>query len=224
MKHTRILITLLCAMACGLVTGCRSGNGSVWDDNSTAGNYKGSARSLWTNEETASNDDFFAPADEDFISLKDEDLRIQFVDGAIPQPKTSPGEKGSGLPSLEAFHSATGSESAIFQNVFFNTDDHIIRGKEYIAILDKISAYMKSHPDVFLFVSGHCDERGPEAYNLSLGARRANYIRTMLVQKGVDPERIHTVSYGKERPVDLGHNQDAWTKNRRGEFRIYQKS
>ncbi len=223
MKHTRTLITLLCAMACGLVTGCRSGNGSVWDDNSTAGNYKGSARSLWTNEETASNDDFFSPSDEDFISLKDEDLRIQFVDGAIPQPKTSPGEKGSNLPGLEAFHSATGSESAIFQSVYFNTDDHIIRGKEYVAILDKISAYMKSHSDVYLFVSGHCDERGPEAYNLSLGARRANYIRTMLVQKGVDPERIHTVSYGKERPADLGHTQDAWNKNRRGEFRIYQK-
>jgi peptidoglycan-associated lipoprotein len=45
----------------------------------------------------------------------------------------------------------------------------------------------------------------------------------MLVQKGVDPERIHTVSYGKERPVDLGHTQEAWAKNRRGEFRVYQK-
>jgi len=222
MKHSRLLITLLCAMACGLVTGCRSGNGSVWDDNKTAGNYKGSARSLWGSEETAS-DDFFGPNDEDFVALKDEDLKTQFADGAIPQPKHSPGEMGSGLPGIDGFHTPIGSESSIFRSVYFNTDDHILRGKEQLEIIEKISAYMKSHAEVAIFVSGHCDERAPEAYNLALGARRANYIRSQLIQKGVDPERIHTISYGKERPTDLGHNQEAWSKNRRGEFRIYQK-
>lgn len=222
MKHKYSIITLICALGCVLLPSCRSGNGSVWDDNKTVGNYKAGARSLWTNEE-ASNEDFFSSADEDFIPLKDEDLRSQFADGAIPQPKASPGEKGSGLPGLEAFHAATGAESAIFKNVYFNTDDHIIRGKEHLAVIDRIAAYLKAHPDVYVFVSGHCDERAPEAYNLALGARRSNSIRSLLVQKGVDAERIHTVSYGKERPVDLGHNQDAWAKNRRGEFRIYQK-
>jgi peptidoglycan-associated lipoprotein len=229
MKHNRILITLICTMACGLVTGCRSGNGSVWDDNKTAGNYKGSIRSLWSNDEaTTSNDDssFFTSKDEDFISLKDDDLRtqFQFTDGAIPQPKHSPGEAGSGLPGIESFHTPVGADSAVFKNVYFNTDDHILRGKESIEVVERIATYLKSHPGVYLFVSGHCDERGPEAYNLSLGARRANYIRSLLVQKGVDPERIHTVSYGKERPADLGHNPEAWTKNRRGEFRIYKKA
>jgi peptidoglycan-associated lipoprotein len=224
MKRTSILITLVCAMAGGLVTGCRSGNGSIWDDNKTAGNYKGSARSLWANNDEASSDDFFASNDEDFIGLKDDDLRTQFADGAIPQPKHSPGEFGSGIPGIDAFHSPTGAEAAIFKNVYFNTDDHIIRGKEYTAIIEKIASYMKSHPDVYVFVSGNCDERAPESYNLSLGARRANSIRSLLVEKGVDAEKIHTVSYGKERPVDLGHNPEAWAKNRRGEFRIYQKS
>lgn len=226
MKQTRTLITIICAITCGLVTGCKRNNGGgVWDDNSTSGNYRGSrgsASSLW-GQEASADDDFFGPSDEDFIGLKDEDLRSQFTDGAIPQPKVTPGEIGSSVPSLDNFRSATGSESAIFKNVYFNTDDHILRGKEYTAIIDRIAAYLKSHENVYLFVSGHCDERGPEAYNLSLGARRANYIRSLLVQKGVDPERIHTVSYGKERPVDLGHNQEAWSKNRRGEFRIYQK-
>ncbi len=224
MKHTPILITLLCALACGTVTGCRSGNGSVWDDNRTAGNYKGSARSLWGKEDTSNEDFFTASSDEDFIGLKDEDLRIQVADGAIPQPKHSPGDAGSKLPGIEGFHSPIGAESSIFKTVYFGLDDHILRGKEYTAIIDKISDYMKSHSDTFLFVSGHCDERGPEAYNLSLGARRANYIRSLLVQKGVDPERVHTVSYGKERPADLGHTVEAWNKNRRGEFRIYKKS
>jgi peptidoglycan-associated lipoprotein len=210
-------------MACGLVTGCRGGNGSVWDDNKTAGNYKGSARSLWSTEEAAS-DDFFGPGEEDFIGLKEEDLKIQFADGAIPQAKHSPGEFSSGLPGIDGFHTPTGSEAAVFQNVYFNTDDHILRGKESTAIIDRISTWLTSHPGVHLFVTGHCDERGPEAYNLSLGARRANYVRSLLVQKGVDPERIHTVSYGKERPAELEHNQEAWSKNRRSEFRIYQKS
>ena len=222
MKHIRIGITLICAMAFSLVTGCRSGNGSVWDDNKTAGNYKGSARSLWGNEEAAS-DDFFAPSDEDFIGLKDEDLRTQFADGAIPQPKHSPGEAGSGIPGFDGFYSPTGAEAAIFKNVFFNTDDHILRGKEYTAIIERIASYLKSHDNTYVFISGHCDERGPEAYNLSLGARRANYIRSLLVQKGVDAERIHTISYGKERPADLSHTAEAWSKNRRGEFRIHQK-
>ncbi len=226
MKHTPIIITLICAMASGLVTSCRNGNGSIWDDNRTAGNYKGSARSLWgSSEETASSDDnFFKASHDDFIGLKDEDLRSQFADGATPQPKNSPGDIGSGLPGIEGFHAPRGADAAIFKSVYFNTDDHILRGKEYISTIDRMAAYMKSHDGVYLFVSGHCDERGPEAYNLSLGARRANYIRTLLVQKGVDPERIHTVSYGKERPADIGHTADSWSKNRRGEFRIYKKS
>lgn len=224
MKQTRILITLLCALISGLLTSCRSGNGSVWDDNKTAGNYKGSARSLWGNEEVSSNDDFFGPSEEDFIGLKDEDLRTQFADHAIPQPKHSPGEMGSGLPGIEAFHSPDGAEASVFKNVYFNTDDHIIRDKQCLSIIDRVSVYLKSHSDVYVFVAGHCDERAPEAYNLALGTRRANYIRSLLVQKGVNPERIHTISYGKERPVELSHTQEAWAKNRRGEFRIYQKS
>lgn len=222
MKRTLIHLSLFCAISCGLLTSCRSGNGSIWDDNQTAGNYKASARSLWGNEETAV-DDFTASNDDDFIALKEEDLRTQFVDGAIPQPKHSPGERGSGLPGIEAFRSPTGGETSIFKTVYFNTDDHIVRGKDSLAIIDKISEYLKSHKDVYLFVSGHCDERGPEAYNLSLGARRANSIRSLLVQKGVDPERIHTVSYGKERPAILGHTPEVWSKNRRSEFRIYQR-
>jgi peptidoglycan-associated lipoprotein len=224
MKQTHLMIGLLLAAVCSTLTGCRTGNGSVWDDNTAAGNYKANAKSLWGKEEVANDDFFGAPSDEDFIGLKDEDLRTSFVDAAIPQPKHSPGEAGSRLPGIEGFHSPVGAESAIFKSVYFSTDDHILRGKEYTSIIERVSAYMNAHPNLYVFVSGHCDERGPEAYNLSLGARRANYIRSLLVEKGVDPEKIHTVSYGKERPADLGHTQDAWGKNRRGEFRIYQKS
>ncbi|MGE5196373.1 MAG: OmpA family protein, partial [Anaerolineae bacterium] len=90
--------------------------------------------------------------------------------------------------------------------------------------IDKIASYLKEHKDTFIFVLGHCDERGPEAYNLALGSRRANTIRSLLVQKGVDLNQIHTISYGKERPIDAGHTPEAWQKNRRAEFKVYQKT
>lgn len=222
MKKTFFVLSLVCTACCMLATGCKSKNGNVWNDTQTAGNYKGS-RSLWGSDETAQDESFFGPSDEDFISLKDEDLKAQFADGAIPQPKVSPGESGSGLPGISGFRTPSGQEASIFHNVYFNTDDHILRGKESIAALEKMAAYLKAHPNMYIFVSGHCDERGPEAYNLALGTRRANYIRSYLVKNGVDQNRIHTISYGKERPCDLGHNADAWSHNRRGEFKIYDK-
>jgi peptidoglycan-associated lipoprotein len=207
-----------------LMTGCKSqNNGSVWDDNQTTGNYKGTVRNLW-NSMTGSDreaDNAFEANEEDFIALNDDDLKASLADGAIPQPHTQPGQKNGVLPGIEAFHTPSGEMSSIFKNVHFNTDDHILRERNSLVCIEHMADYLKSHKDVYIFIEGHCDERGPEAYNLSLGSRRANYIRTLLIQKGIDSERIHTVSYGKERPADVGHGQQSWTKNRRAEFKVY---
>ena len=67
-------------------------------------------------------------------------------------------------------------------------------------------------------MDGHCDERGTEEYNRSLGERRALALREQLVGLGIDPALIDTVSYGKDRPVAPGHDESAWKQNRRGEF------
>jgi len=219
-KHYGFILSVLTSL---LVTGCKSqNNGSVWDDNQTAGTYKGTMRNLW-NSMTGSReaDSSFEANEEDFIALNDEDLKASLADGAIPQPHTQPGLKDSVLPGIEAFRAPSGEMSSIFKSVHFNTDDHILRERNSLVAIEHIADYLKAHKDVYVFIEGHCDERGPEAYNLSLGSRRANYIRTLLVQKGIDSERIHTVSYGKERPLDLGHGQQAWTKNRRAEFKVY---
>ena len=69
-----------------------------------------------------------------------------------------------------------------------------------------------------LLIEGHCDERGTEEYNRSLGERRALALRQALAKIGVDPSRIRTISYGKDKPADPGHDESAWSKNRRGEF------
>jgi len=222
MKKIHYAALLIWVIPCILTTSCKRKNGNVWDDNQTVGNYKGSS-SLWGSDETAHNESLFAPGYEDFIPLKEDDLKAQFTDGAIPPSKICPGEKGSSLPGIEGFHTPFGQEASIFQNVYFNTDDHILRGQESIASLDRISKYLKSHQNTYIFIAGHCDERGPEAYNLALGMRRANYIRSYLVKSGVDLNRIHTISYGKELPCDFEHHAQAWAHNRRGEFKIYEK-
>jgi peptidoglycan-associated lipoprotein len=69
-------------------------------------------------------------------------------------------------------------------------------------------------------VEGHCDERGTAEYNLALGERRATAIKTYLTSLGISPDRVRTVSYGKEFPFNPGHTDDAWAQNRRGHFVI----
>jgi peptidoglycan-associated lipoprotein len=87
----------------------------------------------------------------------------------------------------------------------------------------EIASYMKKNPNVYLLVTGHCDERASAGYNLALGMRRSNYIRSLLVKNGVDLNRIYTVSRGKEEPVSMGHSPEDWKQNRRAEFKIYEK-
>jgi peptidoglycan-associated lipoprotein len=72
--------------------------------------------------------------------------------------------------------------------------------------------------DATVTIEGHCDERGTNAYNMALGQRRADAAKDFLVNLGVDATRLTTISYGEEQPVDYGHNEEAWAKNRRDHF------
>lgn len=214
---------LILLAACLTITGCKSKNGNTWDDHPVATHYKG-LQSLWGQAPQAQEEPFFSSSQEDFIALNNEDLKQQFADDATPQPKHSPGDRGSGLPGIEGFHSPSGQEASIFKTLYFNTDEHILRSEESLQALDQIAKFLKAHPSCYIFVAGHCDERGPEAYNLALGTRRANYVRGYLIKQGVNLNQIHTISYGKERPCNLAHTPDAWSQNRRAEFKIYNRS
>lgn len=101
--------------------------------------------------------------------------------------------------------------------VYFEFDSAVVKSGEESKLQD-VANFFKTDDKDALQVEGNCDERGTEKYNLSLGERRALSIREKLAQLGMDPQRIHTVSYGASRPVDPGHNEDAWKKNRRGEL------
>lgn len=82
--------------------------------------------------------------------------------------------------------------------------------------LERQAAWLDQYPGTTVTIEGHCDERGTREFNLALGARRAAATRDYLVSLGVDPARVRTISYGKERPVAEGHNEAAWRLNRRG--------
>jgi peptidoglycan-associated lipoprotein len=103
------------------------------------------------------------------------------------------------------------------ETVYFDFDKSNIKPSE----LPKIRAVadaMLSMPGKAVSVEGHCDERGTEEYNRALGERRALSVREQLVQFGLNPDMIPTISYGEDRPVDPGHNEGAWARNRRAEF------
>jgi peptidoglycan-associated lipoprotein len=85
--------------------------------------------------------------------------------------------------------------------------------------LSNNAEYLNLHDPVRVQVEGHCDERGSTEYNLALGERRALAVKSYLVKLGVDPDRIEIISYGEERPVDPAPTEEAWSQNRRAEFR-----
>lgn len=103
------------------------------------------------------------------------------------------------------------------QTIHFDFDKSTIKADDEPK-LEEVAKYMKSNPDNALRVEGNCDERGTEEYNRSLGERRALAAREYLARLGVDPGKVVTISYGLDRPVDPGHSESAWSKNRRDDF------
>jgi len=101
--------------------------------------------------------------------------------------------------------------------VYFDFDSAAIKTGEKSKI-ETVAAYLKGNSSHAIKVEGHCDERGTEEYNRALGERRALAVREQMARAGIAPERIDTISYGEDRPVDPGHTEAAWKKNRRGVF------
>jgi peptidoglycan-associated lipoprotein len=97
--------------------------------------------------------------------------------------------------------------------VYFDTDQYDIR-EDARPLLQAQSQWLRRYGAVRVRIEGNCDERGTREYNLALGARRANAVRDFLVSQGVTGERITTISFGKEQPLDTGSGEESWQKNR----------
>ncbi len=109
--------------------------------------------------------------------------------------------------------------AAPLKDAFFDFDKSAIREDQKAALNEDV-AWLKANGQVKLTIEGHCDERGTVEYNLSLGERRAKAVKDYLVAAGIPADRIATISYGKERPFVLGHDESAWKWNRRGHLVI----
>ncbi|MFO7801194.1 MAG: peptidoglycan-associated lipoprotein Pal [Desulfovermiculus sp.] len=111
------------------------------------------------------------------------------------------------------------AEKDLTKRINFAFDSYELRMQARQVLKEK-AEIMDRHSGIDLIIEGHCDERGTDEYNLALGERRARAAYEFLVLLGVDPERMSIISYGEERPLDSGHNEEAWAQNRRCEFRV----
>jgi len=128
----------------------------------------------------------------------------------VPTPTPTPGPQGPIPGTQQHFAQVMQGRDVIY----FDTDKFDIDAEDQAALRQQ-AQYLQQYPNVRATVEGHCDERGTREYNLALGERRANAARNYLVSLGVASDRVTTVSYGKERPVALGSNEQAWARNRR---------
>lgn len=125
------------------------------------------------------------------------------------QPTAPTGPTGPVKGSQEDFIASISSD-----RIFFDTDKYDVDAQDQ-ATLRSQAQWLTANPNVRVTVEGHCDERGTRDYNIALGEKRANAAKNYLASLGIDPSRISTVSYGKERPAALGSDEQAWAQNRR---------
>ncbi len=127
-------------------------------------------------------------------------------------------KEGEVAPGAGAEGEVSG-ETAGLEDIHFDYDQYNIR-PDAREILAKNYAILKGMANAKVLIEGHCDERGAEAYNMALGQRRADATRDYLVTLGLSSSQISTISYGKDRPLDPGHDEEAHAKNRRAHFVI----
>jgi peptidoglycan-associated lipoprotein len=127
-------------------------------------------------------------------------------DGATPDAAAAPAGPGD-----------AGQTSSELKTIYFPFDSATLTSTA-VSDLKANAAYLRANPSVNVQIEGHCDERGSVEYNLALGERRATAGRNYLKKLGISAKRMSTISYGKERPQEMGHDESAWAKNRRDTF------
>ena len=156
---------------------------------------------------------------------------VLFVAACATTPKDSADSSGSGSSSSGSDVSSEGtitetSGSGIVsgsqEDLIVNVGDRVFFGydssdldSDALELLQDQVAWLKQNADVSVTIEGHCDERGTREYNLALGEKRAQAVKNYLIGLGINPDRVSTISYGKERPAVVGSNDGAWAQNRR---------
>jgi peptidoglycan-associated lipoprotein len=140
-----------------------------------------------------------------------------------PAPKEEPKQEAPAPPPVKQEEVKKAEPVEIkLDPIYFDFDKYFLRSDAKDA-LNRNAQSLKDNAQVKIRIEGNCDERGTVEYNLALGEKRAKAAMDYLVNSGVDQSRITIISYGKERPLFPGHNEDAWSKNRRDDFVIVSK-
>lgn len=154
---------------------------------------------------------------------------VAAMEEEVPPPTTAqPPISGSrvegaeGIPLAQPERREASGSIGPLKTVYFDYDSSELSG-EAKQILEGDAAWIKENAsgDLQIQIEGHCDERGTIEYNYNLGQRRADAVREYLVQLNVSPDILHTISYGEDRPVIMGHDEEAWRQNRRAQFLVY---
>ena len=140
------------------------------------------------------------------------------VSTTVPEATPPPPTETAPPPPTETAPPPPAEETrSALQDAYFDFDDASLRDDAKNA-LENNAKYLEKNSSTAVVVEGHCDERGSVEYNIALGEKRARAAKDFLVSYGVTAGRITTISYGKERPFDPGHSEEAWAKNRRAHF------
>lgn len=140
--------------------------------------------------------------------------------GTLPPPISGPGGiESSVLP--EPIRGQQAVETGDLKRIYYTFDSASLL-EPAKAQLDENAAWLRANPHVAIQIEGHCDTRGTADYNYALGQRRADAARNYLIQRGIDAQRLHSISYGADRPDDPGSSDLAHARNRRAQFLIYQ--
>jgi peptidoglycan-associated lipoprotein len=131
--------------------------------------------------------------------------------------KSAEVEKKAPAPATDNSAALAAREKFMKQDVNYAFDSAVLDATAQAILKDK-AGWLKQNADVATTIEGHCDERGTVAYNVALGERRAEAAKAFLVNLGVPAAKMTTISFGKEKPLDPGHNEQAWAKNRRAHF------
>lgn len=225
---------MLLLMLTLIFSGCCRNSNEVWEDTKSASRHMnrgvsslagkhGDSRAVRCKEEFYPIQNCYSsPSEPEYIPIPDYQFNeLTLLD--VPQGRETPGDPGSSVPGIEAFMDPAThpSLSRIFRPIHFEYNSNLIKDPEDLQVLKGIANYLRTQPNTYVFIEGHCDERGPQAFNLALGSRRSNSVRNLLVSDGVHPDQLFTISYGKERPAVLEHHEEAWAQNRRAEFKVY---
>jgi len=140
----------------------------------------------------------------------------------VAEPMDTQALRGDDLPLTDRDETIYVEPGAgVFENIHFEFDKYRIRPDDE-PILQRIARWLKENENIRVLIEGHCDERGTNEYNMALGEQRALAARRYLVGLGVSSDRLVTISYGEERPLDRASNEDAWARNRRAQFSVSQ--